>query len=350
MKERRNALWGSISMAAMLLLLCASCRKAPQWRLAQGAVWNTTYRIVYNSPEDLSDSIQAVMSAIEMSLSPFNEHSLISRINRNETDSTDALIDTVFAISREVSHATGGRFDPTVSPLVNLWGFGYDRQARRDMEEAGDSPDFIVPRENIDSALRLVGIGACRIDNHRIVKKHPSTTFNFSAVTKGFGCDMIADMLRRNGSDNHMVEIGGEIALDGHNPEGEAWRIQIDTPQPDEAGIPHHEALQIVKLTGRHGVATSGNYRNFHNTARYGRIGHTIDPVSGMPVHTDVASATIIAPTAALADAWATACMASDADSALRAVNSTDGIECLLVRIAPDSTFSTLPSANFPTK
>ena len=102
MNERRYAPLGSISMAAMLLLLlCASCRKAPEWRLAQGAVWNTTYRIVYHSPEDLSDSIQAVMSAIEMSLSPFNEHSLISRINRNETDSTDALIDTVFAISQE---------------------------------------------------------------------------------------------------------------------------------------------------------------------------------------------------------------------------------------------------------
>ncbi len=115
---------------------------------------------------------------------------------------------------------------------------------------------------------------------------------------------------------------------------------------PTESAEPVHEAMRIISLTDC-GVATSGNYRNFHDTQRYGRIGHTIDPATGMPVQTDVVSATVTAPTAALADAWATACMASTADSALSEIASAPGVECLLVVSKGDS-LAIIQTPGFP--
>jgi thiamine biosynthesis lipoprotein len=333
---------------ASLSLFTTSCRQASQWRVAEGAVWNTTYRIVYDAPTDLSDSIAQVMHMVEMSLSPFNDQSRISRINRCETDTVDSLIATVFRISQDINRRSNGRFDPTVSPLINLWGFGYDRNSRRradaETTDSTNAPEFTVERAAIDSALELVGIADCAITNGRITKKHPGTTFNFSAVTKGYGCDLVADMLKRNGSENHMVEIGGEVTVAGHNTRNADWRIQIDAPI--ESTAPIHEAMSYVALTDC-GIATSGNYRNFHDTRRYGRIGHTIDTSTGMPVHSDVVAATVIAPTTALADAWATACMASTATNAINAINAASATECLLV-VAQADTLAIITSIGFP--
>lgn len=320
---------------AVVMLLAVSCRREAPWRLAEGAVWHTTYRITYQAPVALDDSIMAVMDSVERDLSPFLPSSLISMVNRGVTDSVSPMIAEVFAVARRVNAASGGRFDPTVSPLVNLWGFGYDKGARERIESAGKEGGFVVPQEQIDSALLLVGLDGCRVEQGRIFRKHPATTFNFSAVTKGYGCDRVAAMLRRNGASSYMVEIGGEIAVAGSNPKGRPWHVQIDAPT-SETG---HDRLMVVTLPSG-GMATSGNYRNFHTTARYGRVGHTIDPRTGMPLQTDVASATVIAPTAAEADAWATAAMASVSDSALAMIARADSVECLLVVTdpsAPDS-------------
>lgn len=322
--------------------IISSCSRAQEWRISEGAVWHTTYRIVYDSPVSLDDSVTAIFNAVDRSLSPFNPISLISRINRNETNETDSLIDRVMDVSQIVNRESHGRFDPTVAPLVNLWGFGTDKQARQRAET--DSAGFTVSQTQIDSALTMVGIADCHISNSRISKKHPATSFNFSAVTKGYACDLVADMLMRNNVENFMVEIGGEVVVAGHNPEHRQWHIQVDAP--DTTAPDSHNSLRILAVTNC-GIATSGNYRNYHDTSRYGRFGHTIDPVKGTPVTTNLLSATIIAPTAAMADAWATACMASDADSALAIINRQPNVECLLVTLA-DSTLTIISSQGFP--
>ena len=136
----------------------------------------------------------------------------------------------------------------------------------------------------------------------RQVKKHPATSFNFSAVAKGYACDVLAEMLRRNGSGNVMVEIGGEVTAFGHSPRGDSWRLQIDCPV-DQSDVPTHEAIDYLEITDC-GVATSGNYRNYHESS-FGRVGHTIDPVTGYPRVSNILSATVIAPDCAQADAWA---------------------------------------------
>ncbi len=325
------------AIALSALLLC-SCGGSARWQSAEGSVWNTTFNIKYQSDTDLSDSIAAVMREVELSLSPFNPGSRISMINRDETMQADSLIFRVYNISRTVCELSGGRFDPTVSPLVNLWGFGYERKNR----DGG----FIPPsRESVDSALALVGLLDCHIDSAlNMVKKAKGTTFNFSAVTKGFGCDMVGEMLRRNGVRDYMVEIGGEIALAGRNQRGDEWHIQIDAPIADIGAA--HTPLLTVKLSDC-GVASSGNYRNFRTDSLGNRIGHTIDPETGQPYQSDVVAATVIATDCATADALATACMASGRERALKVIDSMPGAEALLVVTIGDS-LSLARSVGFP--
>lgn len=322
----------------MALSLLAGCVPAERWHTNEGSVWNTTFRITYEAKADLSDSIAAVMREVELSLSPFNPMSRISLVNRGESDKADSLILRVFEVSQAVCSISGGRFDPTVSPLVNLWGFGYE--GKRGAEDSSmPSP------ERIDSALALVGLRDCSIDDSlNIVRKAPGTTFNFSAVTKGFGCDRVGEMLRRNGAENYMVEIGGELALAGCNPRGDKWHIQVDAPVEDRGAS--HTPLLTIEVTDR-GVASSGNYRNFRTDSTGKRLGHTIDPVSGMPFSGDVVAATVVAHDCATADALATACMASASAEAASAVEAIPGASALLV-VARGDSLALVVAGDFP--
>lgn len=313
----------------------ASCGGRRSYRIMQGGVWNTTYNISYNSAVDLGDSIVAVMRQVEMSLSPFNDSSLISRINRGENPVTDSLVSRIFLASQEINRRSGGAFDPTVAPLVNLWGFGY--------RKSGVEPT----REMIDSVMPAVGIAQCSLDSTgRIVRKTPHTEFNFSAITKGYGCDLVGEMLRRNGCTDYMVEIGGEIALSGRNPRGEAWHIMVDAPVENDTAVVHQRMAVIERGGG--GIATSGNYRNFKQTSS-GRIWHTISTRDGYPAHTNLLSATVVAPSAMLADAYATACMAMSADSAAAMLERIPDVDALLVVLNPaDSTYIIKTTSAFP--
>lgn len=318
---------------AALMLIAAGCGTPPKrnaYTTIEGSVWHTTMRITYGSERDLKDSVIAVANRVEASLSPFLPDSKISLINRNEDMAADGYIDKVFAESQRINALSGGAFDPTVAPLVNLWGFGY--------EDTGGEPT----REQTDSCLALVGIADCRVDGGEMVKKAPGTQFNFSAITKGFGIDCMAEMLRGEGIENYMVEIGGEIALRGKNHNGEKWHIQIDAPITDNTG---HEGLLRIEVTDCC-IATSGNYRNYRDTSG-GRVGHTISPVTGMPYANEVVSATVIAPATMTADALATALMAMDARAGLAMIGEMEGVEALLV-IAGEDGWRIATTAGFP--
>ena len=323
-------------IAFLMCLPFTSCERLQmKYRTIQGGVWNTTYNISYRSARDLRDSVLAVMKRVELSLSPFCDSSLISRVNRGETVIADSLLRRIFTASQEVSRNSGGAFDPTVAPLVNLWGFGY--------RKSGIEPTAGM----IDSVMPSVGISGCSIDSvGHIIKKSPATEFNFSAITKGYGCDLIAEMLRRNGCTDYLVEIGGEIALGGRNPRGEQWRIMVDAPVDCDSAVVHGRMAVMQLAEG--GIATSGNYRNYKENPS-GRVWHTISTTDGRPAHTDLLSATIIAPSAMLADAYATACMAMSRDSALAMIKRIDKVEALLVTLNPaDSTLYISTTPGFP--
>lgn len=280
------------AVAALIFMVGASCARQ-QWHTASGYVWGTTYHVRYLADRNLDDSVVAVADSVSESLSMFSPTSTVARVNRNESDTVDSRFKEVYELSVRVNRASGGRFDPTVAPLTDLWGFG-----RRGRSE--EIPDSAA----VASALSKVGITKSRIVADRLIKPD-SMEFDFSAVAKGYGVDCVAAMLRRNGSENFMVEIGGEIVLAGHNPAGSFWKIQIDAPVVGSE--PGDSALTVLELTDC-AIATSGNYRNFRSTDS---LGHTINPLTGYPAPKEILSATVIASSCAVADALATALMAS---------------------------------------
>jgi len=311
-----------IIIAIVGALLCG-CSGA-EYRHASGATWGTTYSITYKSPHDLSDSIVKVMRQVDLSLSPFEKESLVSKANRNQPVKADSMLADVMRLSQRVCAISGGAFDPTVAPLINLWGFGYR-----------DGADFSPSQEEIDSALKHVGILECGISaDGYVYKKTPKTEFNFSAIAKGYGVDAIAGMLRRNGCTDYMVEVGGEIALSGRNPKSENWRIQVDAPVIDSTRFAHRR-LTVLEITDRC-MATSGNYRNFRMIGD-SIVGHTIHPSTGRPMRTATLSVTVVAPSTALADALATAAMAMPADKAKEMLEALPDVEALIVSTSPGS-------------
>ncbi len=320
--------------ALLLVLVAAGCSRAPRWIRNEGATWGTAYHIAYEAPADLHDSVRAVMDAVDRSVSPFNPASRLSALNAGRTDTLDAMLRQLVAESQRVCRLSGGAFDPTVMPLVDLWGFG----------PAGERRE--PTREQIDSALAAVGILECSVDTAgRLLRKSAATRLDFSAIAKGMGVDMVAAMLRRNGVRNYMVEIGGEVALGGTNRHGDLWHIQIDAPVED-AAAPGAQGMRLALLPGGSCVATSGNYRNYRVLSDGSRAGHIISPATGLPVHTSVLSATVVAPSCTEADALATAAMAMQPDSAL-ALARRAGVQ-MLIAVAAGDTFAIATTPDFP--
>lgn len=262
-----------------------------------GETWGTSYHIVYKGGENLADSARAIMAMIDNELSLFNSESTVSRINDCRSDIAGDAFTDVLDISCHVCSISGGVYDPTVGPLCELWGFG-----KSDFHEApSDSA--------IAAVLESVGIRECRIDSAgRVIKKTSGTRFDFSSVAKGYGIDCIGRMFDRNGVQDYMIEIGGEVLVSGVNPKGLPWHIQIDSP----SGGLSHEPFEVRELgPEKTALATSGNYRNYRTDCTGTTFGHIISPVTGRPAATSVLSVTVEAPQCALADALATACMAS---------------------------------------
>lgn len=286
-------------MPGLLLLALASCVSENRFRYEEGLAWNTLYHITYESSADLSDSIAIIFNEIDSSLSPFNETSTVSRINRNETDSIDKWFRMVYEESRKINMASDAAFDPTLAPLIRAWGFGQGHEISADTLR-------------LDSLLQFVGINKTKIEGSRLIKEDPRIEFNFSALAKGFGVDQIADMMLRNGVDNFLVEVGGEIRAHGTNPAGESWKIGIDLPSEEAQQGDMACAVSITDC----GLATSGNYRNYH-VSEGNRFGHTISPIDGRPVKSDVISATVLASDCMEADALATSCMVLGSEKAL---------------------------------
>lgn len=287
-------------ISAAIPIILAGCDKSTGYIREEGLVWNTEYHITFRGPETLRDSILSTLETAGKSLSLFNPASLVSRVNNGDSIKVDNHFIRVWECSRIVNRESGGAFDPTLSPLITAWGFGPGHKATSDTLR-------------IDSLLSFTGIDKTAIRDSVIYKGDRRLNFNFSAVAKGYGCDMIGEMFKRNGVTDYLVEIGGEIAASGKSPRGGNWKISIDRPSDDASDL-QHTGMEVIEISDC-GVATSGNYRNYHE-AHGERYGHTIDSKTGRPLHTDILSATVIAPTCMEADAYATACMAMGSQKA----------------------------------
>jgi len=272
---------------------------------SEGAVFGTFYHITYQSDKALDEGIKDALDKVNQSLSMFEKESTISRINNNTSMETDSMFIRVFSLAKHISAETNGAFDITVAPLVNLWGFGFKNM---------DS----VTEAAVDSLLQYVGIDGVELKDGKIVKTHPETMLDCSAIAKGYGVDVVGEYLESVGVKHYMVEIGGEVRVRGFNPRGEQWSIGITRPDDDSTCTQNdiEEVLQVTDLS----MATSGNYRNFYMKGGK-KYAHTIDPRTGRPVQHNILSSTVLASDCATADAYATSFMVLGLDDAKKVLS-----------------------------
>ena len=307
-----------------ILILSKSKQTAnPEYRNAQGLVFGTRYNITYLYNTDLKPDIESTLKLVDNALSMFNPKSTISQVNNSEVMLVgDQLFLKVFRRAMEISDWTNGAFDITVAPAVNAWGFGFKHAEN-------------IKQSTIDSLMEITGYWKIHELDGMIEKDDPRIMLDCSAIAKGFGSDMVADMLRSKGIDDFMVEIGGEIVVSGHNPKGKLWNIGISKPVDDSLSV-NNELQTVIPVTDI-AIATSGNYRNFY--VKDGRkYAHTIDPHTCMPVSHSLLSATVFASDCATADALATSMMVMGLDSAQALCARHPEIRAYFIYEAPDGT------------
>ena len=291
---------------ALTLLLACACTGG-KYETFSGYAQGGTYRVKVNmqgvrvSPETVAAAIDSLLEAIDFSISGYNRNSLLSKRNAGEEIVPDRYFSELLELSEKYKELSGGAFDVYSGPLFDLWGFGF-------------TSDSLPSDEAIERALADCKAGQI---------------LNFNAIAQGYSCDIVAEYLYSIGVKDMLVDIG-EIFCDGRNPSGEGWSIGVDNPV-DGNDSPGSDLRGIWRSNGAaQGIVTSGNYRKSY--VKDGKkYAHTIDPSSGRPVEHGLLSATVVAPTAAEADALATACMVLGPQGARELVEALDGVEAYLI-------------------
>jgi thiamine biosynthesis lipoprotein len=286
------ALW--CSFAILVSLFLTGCSNKPEIIEISGSKMGTSYHITVVAdqlpPDDLAQQIDQLLSVVDNSMSTYKQNSEISQFNRLPAGGSlkiSSEFADVIRISQKVWTLSEGAFDPTIAPLVDLWGFG---------PTENELP--IPSTESIQIALDSMGFDSVLLEDSTLTK-NKALSLDLSAVAKGYAVDLVADHLEMLALPDYLVEIGGEIRVSGFNAEGVAWKIALEQPQLFAA------VDRVIDLTDI-AVATSGDYRNYFEKDGQ-RYSHTIDPRSGQPIMHSLASVTVITESCAEADAWATA-------------------------------------------
>lgn len=279
-------------------LALAACKFGSEVLRISGATMGTSYNVVAVDPTgrlgegDVQAAIDDALADVNLQMSNWDPHSEISRFNAQRGTEAVAISPALGEVmhAAEVVHAaSGGRFDTTIGPLIELWGFGAPGAMKTPAET-----EIVAAQTRSGHANTLqVGEGAMR-------KVRPDTQVYLAAIGKGFGADQVGRALKGLGITDYMVEIGGDLYAAGRNPDGQPWQIGIETPAENQRGV-----MKVVGVSNL-GLASSGDYRNFYEQGGQ-RYSHIVDPRTGRPVTHNTASATVLAENAMLADAWATA-------------------------------------------
>ena len=315
---KKNKLYWQLPLLLLLIVgtvFIVRQQRSTPYQHDEGQVFGTFYHITYQNDSSLNNEILAELAKVDSALSMFNKQSVISRINSGEDVKTNEMFDTVFNLAEKISDDTDGAFDITVAPLVNVWGFGF---------KTGNPPT----KAAIDSLRSIVGYQKIALKDGHVRKSDPRVMLDCSAIAKGYGCDVVAALLRRHGIDNYMVEIGGEVVTQGISEKRLPWKIGVTKPTDDSLAV--DKELQTVLNVKNMAMATSGNYRNFYykNGKKYA---HTIDPKTGYPVQHNILSATVLAKHCAEADAYATSFMVMGMEGAKRILEKHSELMAYLI-------------------
>lgn len=312
-KKLIRKVWIAVSAAALW-----GCGGASSYTAVDGVMLGTTLHITADvqgvSPQELYAAVMELDREAKASMSIFDPGSLLSRLNRNETDSVDRHIAFNLHLADSIGALSGGRYDVTVKPLVEAYGFaGHEREAQ----------------VNVDSILRFVGHEKIRVRGGRLVKDDPRVQIDLNSIAKGYAVDRVAELLERCGARNYLVDVGGEICCRGVNSQGNPWRVGIETPFDGNMSEGDYVSVRVRLNDGA--MATSGNYRRFYIDAEGRKVAHTIDPLTGRSAVSGLLSATVVADSCILADALGTMFMALGEDEALALAGRMEGLRACFI-------------------
>lgn len=300
-----------------------------------GFALGTSYSIQMETTDitGFAESLDSLFTVVDNSMSVYNKNSLLSKLNRNETDLLDTHIAYCIETAAKVSDLSNGEYDITVKPLSEAWGFtGQDA----------------VYKPNIDSLLQYVGYKKIKIENGKLIKERPEIQLDLNSIAKGYIADLVGRLIESRGIENYIVEIGGEIFCKGVNKRGKEWNAGIDTPYEGNI-IPGDSIQTIISLTNK-GMATSGNYRKFYLDKDGNKIVHSINARTGESKPSNLLSTTIIAENAATADALATLMQTIGLERSIKLLEANPEIMGYLIYADKNGAYRTYITANLTSK
>lgn len=325
---KKPVLWSCL--AAWLLTGCSGWGSTEVHKLS-GYSMGTSYTVSLVAKEStaraLGTDVRTTIEEVNLAMSTYLPRSDVSRFNESPVDSWIAvspMTAQVVSLALEVAETSHGAFDPTVGPLVDLWGFG-----------PKETTDQVPSETEIEAALAMVGWQAIEVDStaHKLRKSAPRE-LDLSAIAKGYAVDQVAGMLEARGIENYLVEIGGEMRYAGTKPDNKPWRVAIEAPDSEQRSV--YKILEVTKGA----MATSGDYRNFFEQDGQ-RYSHTLDPTTGYPIRHNLVSATVLGERSAISDAYATAFMVMGAEEATALANEL-GLAVYLIQRDGEGDIETL--------
>jgi len=322
----KNIIYTFVLLTAMFLLWLYRQNQQIPFIAIEGPTMGTSYHILYfdKAERNFKTQVDSLLRVFNQSLSTYISSAEISQFNNSQSFRFQLpYFYPVIARSAEIYEITSGAFDPTVMPLVNMWGFGPAKQIR--------------PGQNkIDSVMTFVGFANIKYNADSVWKKDNRTQLDFSAIAKGYGVDVVAEFLKAKGISNLFVEIGGEVVASGINlAKKREWEIGILDPVAEPS---LQEFKAYVKLQDR-ALATSGNYFNFREMDGI-KYSHTINPITGYPIAQAILSASVFANDCMTADAYATAFMVAGHEKAIAIVENDPSLDAILIYSNPDGSQS----------
>jgi len=312
----------------LVFLFVVGCKDNKQIIKHQGFALGTAYSVQYGQINTSFDQIQrgidSLFTVINSSMSTYLPNSDITKINQGDSLLTvDVHFKRVFEKTTEVWKSTDGYFDPTVGSWVNAYGFGPDNK-----------PQILTDQKRV-FLNSITGWYKIKLTSEGTIQKmHTAIYLDFNALAKGYSVDLLAKYLELYGATNFLIEIGGEIVARGENPISlNPWRIAIDDPNQ----IKDRKLIQTLTLKDQ-AIATSGNYRKFKIDKITGkRYVHSINPLKGTAVKSEVLSTSVIASDCMTADAYATALMVMPLDKSMEMIESLPNIEAYWITASQDS-------------
>ncbi|MCX8148465.1 FAD:protein FMN transferase [Thermaurantimonas aggregans] len=287
-----RSLFSFLSLMTLIIQACQPKVGDEVMRINRGKAQGTTYNIQYITTQgtDYQREIDSIFAFVDQEMSTYLPTSTISRLNAGEATPIERHFFNVLTLSDKIYQMTGGLFDVTVYPLVQLWKI--------------EDPNFTgaIDSSKVDSVLNFIGFSKIAYDSTS-VKLPAGIKLDLNAIAQGYTVDIIAEFLESKGISNYMVEVGGEVRCKGKNINDKIWLIGIEKPVDD----PNNQKFQIIIKLKDKSLATSGSYRKYRTMPDGSRLSHTINPKTGYPTNHNLLSVSVIADDCATADGLATA-------------------------------------------